>query len=95
MAPYLYLIVSGSMLAFASFAFAAYNMAHHAKNMFESFDAPTSPRFARGAPVEASPLASFGAMFSKHLGAMVAMMFGGFMVVAGVALAVFDLLHLL
>lgn len=95
MTPYLYLIVTGLLLAFGSFAFAAYNMARHAQGFLKDFDAPPPSRSARGRTVEENPISGFGAMFAKHMGAMVAMGFGSLIVTIGVILAICDYLNLL
>ena len=89
---YLSLIVFGLLLAFGSFAFAAYNMARYAKGFLNGFDAPTSPRFTRD---EESPLSGYGSMFAKHMGAIVVMGFGSLLATIGVILAVCDYLNLL
>lgn len=93
MAPYLYLIVSGLMISFASFTYMVYNMAKHARNFLKDYDDPMPVQ--RGRYAEKNPLAGFGDMISRHLGAMVAMVFGGFAAMVGLAIAVCDFLNFL
>ena len=76
MTPYLYLIATGLLVAFASFAFAAFNMAAHVKHMVG--DGP-NPEV-------------FGGMFTRHLGAIVGVAFGGLLFVVGVILLILDVL---
>lgn len=73
------LIVVGLVIAVGSFVFAAVNMGKQVRDVFAG---------------DADPFSGFGGMFTRHIGAMIGMVFGGLIAVVGAIIGIVQLVQM-